>query len=62
MSGPEKGRWSVAVTPRGGVTSRVQFEKFLDDRFKELKWIGFISYGATTSVWYLDDVKLDTRH
>ncbi|MGN0853798.1 MAG: hypothetical protein ACI4Q3_10555 [Kiritimatiellia bacterium] len=63
ISGPRTGKWSVAVTPRGGQPARAQFEKYDDARFRELKWIGFACYGATTSVWYLDDVRLDTdRH
>ncbi|MGN0847518.1 MAG: right-handed parallel beta-helix repeat-containing protein [Kiritimatiellia bacterium] len=61
ISGAEKGRWSVAITPRGGETARATFEKYGDSRFRVLKWIGFACYGATNSVWYLDDIKLDTR-
>lgn len=60
MSGADKGHWSVVITPRGGKPMRAAFEKYGDPRFHELKWIGFACYGATTSVWYLDDVKLDT--
>lgn len=62
LSGPRAGRWSLTVTPRGGASARAEFASFLDARFKALTWIGFICYGATSSVWYLDDLRLDTEH
>ena len=61
LSGPRAGRWSLTVTPRGGASARAEFASFLDARFKALTWIGFICYGATSSVWYLDDLRLDTE-
>ncbi len=60
LSGPRRGRWSLTVTPRGGTPVRTSFASFRDARFKALTWIGFICYGATSSVWYLDDIRLDT--
>ena len=61
LSGPRTGRWALTVTPRGGTPVRTAFTSFLDARFKALTWIGFVCYGATSSVWYLDDLRLDTE-
>ncbi len=60
LSGANKGRWSLAITPRGGTTARAEFGKYRDPRFAMLKWIGVAGYGTADGVWYLDDFKLDT--
>lgn len=58
LSGPKKGTWTCTVTPRGGQPQVKEFAKLESGEFKNLNWIGFISFGKENSVWYLDDFRL----
>lgn len=54
-------KYRLAVTPRGGQTITVADLPFLNDTFRQLTWIGFISDGTVPAATYLDNVRLVTR-
>ena len=59
LNGASAGKWSVAVTPRGGERKERMFSLAADTKFRRLNWIGFMTYGSADSVWMLDDFTLN---
>jgi len=58
ISGPDAGKWSITCQPRGGTAQTTVFPKWNSPRFRELTWVGFMTYGKGDAVWDLDDFEL----
>lgn len=58
FGGAFAGKWSVAVTPRGGERKSLTFDRFSSAKFRCLTWVGFMTYGSNDSIWQLDDLRL----